>query len=332
MNCAATVSLPAAIIRQCLLKKNTLAYLKLASASSSTGQQNHIATSPTTIADEDLNQTPTSCGGSLRHPLVPLDQRNPFQMTPQCWVSSMDKVAEHRIGIVNLQPDIFRVFPRLDILQQNLEWQMSYRAVSHVKMLSRAEMPGGGRKLRPNTGLGLSRAGSIRAPNWRSGGFAHGARGPRTRFYMLSRQLRIHGLRVALTIKHAQDDLVLVDSFDSLLTDRADFLHELAEERNWGYSVLFVDNADVAARNLALATEQIPSFNIMPLFGLNVYSMLKHDTLVMSTSALYQLQQRLLFQLRRPYDVGSQFRWHEHMTLDTDEESPEQDETWTPFV
>lgn len=74
-----------------------------------------------------------------------------------------------------------------------------------------------------------------------TGGIAHGVRGPRTWFYMLPGSVRIKGLCVALTIKHAQDDLVIVDSLDGLPTDDPAFLQEMAEERNWGYSVLFVD-------------------------------------------------------------------------------------------
>lgn len=83
-------------------------------------------------------------------------------------------------------------------------------------MLSRAEMPGGGAKPWPQKKMGRHHAGTIRAPGWRAGGFAHGVRGPRTWFYMLPDSIRLRGLCVALTIKHAQDDLVIVDDFASL--------------------------------------------------------------------------------------------------------------------
>lgn len=83
-------------------------------------------------------------------------------------------------------------------------------------MLSRAEMPGGGHKPWPQKKQGRHHAGSIRAPGFYRGGFAHGVRGPKTKFTMLGDATRLHGLRTALTIKHCQDDLVIVDDFSSL--------------------------------------------------------------------------------------------------------------------
>ena len=102
-------------------------------------------------------------------------------------------------------------------------------------------MPGGGRKPWPQKRMGRHHAGSIRAPGFRYGGFAHGVRGPRTWFYMLPDAIRLKGLCTALTVKFAQNDLVLVDDFESLKTNDPQFLHNLADHRNWGYSVLFVD-------------------------------------------------------------------------------------------
>ena len=76
--------------------------------------------------------------------------------------------------------------------------------------------------------------------------FANGVRGPRTWFYMLPDAIRLQGLCVALTLKHVQNDLVIVDDYSSLPNSEPQYLHDLADMRNWGYSVLFVnDSADV---------------------------------------------------------------------------------------
>lgn len=80
-------------------------------------------------------------------------------------------------------------------------------------------MPGGGRKPWPQKKMGRHHAGSIRAPGFAHGGFAHGVKGPRTWFYMLPVAVRLKGLCTALSIKHAQNDLVVVDSFNSLSVD-----------------------------------------------------------------------------------------------------------------
>lgn len=51
--------------------------------------------------------------------------------------------------------------------------------------------------------------------------------------------------------------------------------------------------------NICQATDELGYVNLMPTFGLNVYSMLKHDTLVLTVSAVKHLEQRLLYQLNR---------------------------------
>lgn len=50
-------------------------------------------------------------------------------------------------------------------------------------------------------------------------------------------------------------------------------------------------------RNITVATEGIKHVNLMPVYGLNVYSMLKHDTLVLSRSALELVQSKILHHL-----------------------------------
>jgi len=51
--------------------------------------------------------------------------------------------------------------------------------------------------------------------------------------------------------------------------------------------------------NISQASDDLGYVNLMPSFGLNVYSMLKHDTLVLTVAAVKHLEQRLLYQLNR---------------------------------
>ncbi|KFD55453.1 hypothetical protein M513_03793 [Trichuris suis] len=261
-----------------------------------------------------------------------LDRWNKFLEIPQAWVSSLDRVEENRVGLVPLHPDVFRVVPRIDILHQNVVWQLNYRSVSFVKALTRGEMPGGGRKPWPQKGLGKARHGSIRSPIWIRGGISHGPRGPRTRFYMLPDALRLYGLCTALTIKHAQDDLVIVDNFESLPSGDAKYLEDIAESRNWGYSVLFVCKEDVAPKNLALACSEIASFNLIPAYGLNCFSMLKHQTLVLPVDTVEYLQQRILSQLHRRETMLKKYIYKDNKELLLSEGEDDEDDFTTPFV
>lgn len=210
------------------------------------------------------------------------------------WVENMDTIERRRVALVELHPDVFAVQPKLHLIHQNVQWQKKYRYVNYDFARTRAEMPGGGRKPWPQKGTGRARHGSIRSPLFKGGGVAHGPRGPNSHFFMLSAQTRASGLCSTLSVKLAQGDLHVVDSLDGLSSPSAEDLQRLVSERQWLHSVLFVDSEDVFPENMAVAAEGVPQFNLMPVYGLNVYSMLKHDTLVFTLSGLQLLQQRIV--------------------------------------
>jgi large subunit ribosomal protein L4 len=53
------------------------------------------------------------------------------------------------------------------------------------------------------------------------------------------------------------------------------------------------------SKNISIATDSIGYINLMPVYGLNVYSMLKHNTLVLTKAAAERIQEKILFNLRR---------------------------------
>lgn len=218
----------------------------------------------------------------------------------KAWIENMDTLEEKKLGMIDLHPEIFATLPRMDVIWCNLNWQKRFRDVNFVNVPSRAEVRGGGRKPWQQKGLGKARQGSIRAPQWINGGKAHGPRAPTTKFFMLPFYERIYGLRSMLSVKLAQDDLHIVNALD-IPTPESAYLEDLAEERLWGPSVLFVDDTDVAPENIALAANEIKHMHIVPVYGLSVYSMLKFDTLVLTLAAVERIEKQLLFNMNR-YD------------------------------
>lgn len=211
----------------------------------------------------------------------------------QAWLETLSCIENKKLGLLELHPDIFATYPRVDILWKNIRWQERFRKIDYRVDQNRAEMRGGGRKPWPQKGTGRARHGSVRSPIFIGGGKVHGNRGPLSLFYMLPLGDRVRGLRVALTFKHAQNNLHIVDSLD-LPTSDPKYLEDLVESRGWGLSVLFVDDTDVMPENISIATSEIKPYNIMPLYGLNVFSMLKHETLVITKAALEAVEMKLL--------------------------------------
>lgn len=227
--------------------------------------------------------------------------------TKQAWLDTMSTLEEQKLGIIDLHPKIFGAYPRIDILHVNVNWQRKYRFIDYSRTRSRAEMPGGGRKPWAQKGSGRARHGSIRSPIFDGGAKALGPKGPKSFFYMLPRLTRVHGLCCALSVKYAQNDLYIVDSLDIPSKD-PQYLEDLIDTRFWGFSVLFVDDTDEMPTNFALALSKIPHFNAMPVYGLNVYSMLKHETLVLTLAAVEKIEKKLLQHLHDPKDRETPFK------------------------
>lgn len=240
---------------------------------------------------------------------APNQFNNKYQVSRQAWIQNFDAIERKNIGIAELHPTIFASSPRIDIIHDNIVWQRKYRFVSFAHTKTRAEKRGGGRKPWPQKGGGRARHGSIRSPLFRGGGVCHGPRSPTSHFYMLSTHQRLLGLTSMLSVKLAQDDLQIIKDLE-MPTDSPDFIHSMLEERNWGPSVLIVDDNDIVPRNITVATDQISYVNIMPVYGLNVYSMAKHNTLVLTVAAVNRIQERLLSHLNSADAFEHKFQPH----------------------
>jgi len=219
----------------------------------------------------------------------------------QVWVENMDTSEEVKRDLIDLHPDVWAVYPRLDIIHANLIWQSKYNVVNYNHVKGVKEMIyqyGGGGKPWPQKGTGRARQGSIRAPQWKDGGKVKGPKGPNSLYYMLPFAMRVNGLTNTLSVKMVQDDVHVVDNLD-IPTSDPEYLIELAKERNWSNSVLFVDTEDKFPNEITASTEEIPHMNLMPLYGLNVNSMVKHQTLVLTVRAVENLTAKLLYALNR---------------------------------
>jgi len=115
---------------------------------------------------------------------------------------------------------------------------------------------------------------------------------------MLPYHSRVNGLIHTLAVKFAQDDVHVVEDLE-LPSGEPKAVEELIDERGWAMSTLFVDLADVFPENITAATDAIDYCNLMPAYGLNVHSMLKHKTLVLTLKALNHVENKLLFAQRR---------------------------------
>lgn len=190
-------------------------------------------------------------------------------------------------GEVELSEDVFGVEPRADILHRVVTWQLEKRRGTARKARERSDVARTGKKFGNQKGGGTARHGDRAAPIFIGGGKAHG---PRVRDFnpSLNKKVRALGLKMALSSK-AKAGLVIVDNLDVEAKTKA-LVAELGKA-NWGRKVLVIDG-DAVNDNFAKAARNIIGVNVLPAIGANVYDILKHDTLVLTRSAVEKLEAR----------------------------------------
>lgn len=151
---------------------------------------------------------------------------------------------------------------------------------------TRAEVRGGGRKPWRQKGTGRARQGSIRSPQWKGGGVVFAPK-PRDYSYKLPRSTRQAALRSALTSKFEEGKLVVVDNitFDAPKTkDMVNFISNVGAVKPLIVTEKVDKNVYISARNLQKTAVTFADL-------INVYDIIKHDTLVVSEAALARIEE-----------------------------------------
>lgn len=192
-----------------------------------------------------------------------------------------------RAGSMELPDDIFGQAPRSDILARVVHWQLAKRRAGTHKVKGMGEVSGTTKKPYKQKGTGNARQGSLRAPQFRSGGAVHGPV-VRDHGYDLPKKIRRLGLISALSQKQAEGKLVVLDAASGA-TKTKDLVAKL-QQLGWK-SVLIVDA--VVDEGFSRASGNIPHVDVLPTIGANVYDILNHDFLAITTAGVEGLKARL---------------------------------------
>ncbi|CAM9737706.1 unnamed protein product, partial [Ectocarpus sp. 4 AP-2014] len=118
------------------------------------------------------------------------------------------------VATVSLAPSVFGVPVRRDVVHEVVRWQLARRRKGNGQTKRIGEISGSGRKVRPQKGGGVARAGHSRPPHWRGGAKAHGPRRRDFSFKLNKKFVRL-GLRVALSARLREGQLKVVDDLKS---------------------------------------------------------------------------------------------------------------------
>ena len=174
-------------------------------------------------------------------------------------------------GSAELPDEFFGAALRPDIMARVVSWQLSKRRAGTHKTKGMGEVSGTTKKPYKQKGTGNARQGSLRSPQFRTGGVVHGPV-VRDHGFDLPKKIRRLGLISALSQKQAEGKLVVLDAAKS--GNKTKELAVRLKALGWK-SVLIVD-AEIDA-GFALASRNIARIDVLPTLGANVYDILTHD-------------------------------------------------------
>jgi large subunit ribosomal protein L4 len=192
-----------------------------------------------------------------------------------------------KVGTLDLADEVFGAINE-DLLWEAIKhYRASQRAGTHATK-NRKLVSGAGKKLWKQKGTGRARVGSIRSPLWRHGGTVHGPQ-PRSYDYSFPRKKLFGALRSALAAKLSDGKLIVVNAFDVKEPKTRQF-REALDKLKVDKTVLLVEDAKAANRNLELSSRNIHGLELVAGHEVHPYHLLRHDCVIFSQPAIEKLQ------------------------------------------
>ena len=191
------------------------------------------------------------------------------------------------VGKLDLNDSVFAVDVNEHLMHMAVVLQLANKRQGTQKAKTRSEVSGGGRKPWRQKGTGHARQGSTRSPQWTGGGVVF-APTPRDYSFKMNKKEKAGALKSALTTKVNEEKFFVMDSlkFDEIKTKKMVSVLD-ALKVNKALVVLDGednDNVEVSARNIAGVRTVYSN-------AINVYDILKYDTIIITKSAVAKLEE-----------------------------------------
>jgi large subunit ribosomal protein L4 len=194
-----------------------------------------------------------------------------------------------KVGEIDLVDSLFNVEIKTGILHEVVCMQRANRRSGNACTKTRGEVSGGGAKPWRQKGTGRARAGSRTSPVWRGGGTVFGPK-PRDYSYSMPKKVRKLALKMAMSARNQEGNLVVVDSFDLSEIKTKAFVGIM---KNFQFDNCLIVTSDIDDKILLSARNAI-GYKVLPVAGLNVYDILKHSKLMLIQSSLTKIEERLI--------------------------------------
>lgn len=191
-----------------------------------------------------------------------------------------------QVGDIELNDAVFGVEVNEHLVHMAVVSQLANKRQGTQKAKTRSEVSGGGRKPWRQKGTGHARQGSTRAPQWTGGGVVF-APTPRDYTIRLNKKEKRLALKSALTSRVQENKLIVLDElkFDEIKTKE---FKKVMDNLNVGKAMVVIGGQD---ENVILSARNLPTVNTAVAENINVYDILKGDTLVLTKDAVAKIEE-----------------------------------------
>ena len=190
------------------------------------------------------------------------------------------------VGTMELNDAVFGVEVNEHLLHLAVVAQLANKRQGTQKAKTRAEVSGGGRKPWRQKGTGHARQGSTRSPQWTGGGVVF-APTPRDYTIRLNKKEKRAALKSALTSRVQNGQFVVVDElkFEGIKTKN---FKAVMNNLKVSKALVVLNEND---QNTVLSARNIPEVKTALVNTINVYDILKYNTVVATKAAVASIEE-----------------------------------------
>ena len=190
------------------------------------------------------------------------------------------------VGTIELSDAVFGAPVNEHLVHMSVVQHLANKRQGTQKAKTRSEVSGGGRKPWRQKGTGHARQGSTRAPQWTGGGMVF-APTPRDYSFKLNKKEKRAALKSVLTSKVNESKFIVLDELklDEIKTKK---FKEVLDNLKVSKALVIINEND---KNIVLSARNLPAVKTALTNTINVYDILKYDTIVVTKDAVATIEE-----------------------------------------
>lgn len=199
---------------------------------------------------------------------------------------SVFNIEGKEVGTIDLNDAVFGVEVNEHLVHMAVVSQLANKRQGTQKAKTRAEVRGGGRKPWRQKGTGHARQGSTRSPQWTGGGVVF-APTPRDYSFKLNKKEKRAALKSVLTSRVEEKKFIVLDemSFEEIKTKK---FQAVLNNLNVNKALVVLEDGN---KNAELSARNIPTVKTARVNTINVYDILKYNTVITTKAAVANIEE-----------------------------------------